>query len=403
MKIKEIFVAILVLSLGTLLWCNSLQDHYKKGKITLKAVEDFGAGNDWEELFYDPYKDMTIAPDGSIFVVNDRTNNIFKFSNKGRLLLKFGRQGKGPSDFDGPDDPSILDNKYLVIGEHASNRRFSIWDFNGKCVRVARTTTSVFYLTAIRDNRVAYYYYSQNPEKKNDFQSIVTIIIKDTLSGPEKVLEKITLPDRSWIKTGKHGAANYGNFFGEVFLAQTSDGNLAVGISNQPKIRIFSPNGNVIRSFDLHITPVTVTSKYIKDFEYNTKMELQKDIENASNSATREAYTRLKTSFASFDLSNIFDKYLPLYNEILVDSEGNFLVFKFTECQKDCDPVFQVYSKDGEYICETVLDRGKYDVVIDPRFRKICFTSDGIYGLFMEKGDEDEVLKLIKSNYPPCP
>ena len=83
----------------------------------------------------------------------------------------------------------------------------------------------------------------------------------------------------------------------------------------------------------------------------------------------------------------------------MVDSEGNFLIFKFTECQTDCAPIFQVYSKEGKFICETTLDTGIYDVKIDRRFRKLRFTKDGIFGLVMEKGDEDEILKLIKSNY----
>ncbi|MCP5053351.1 MAG: hypothetical protein GY940_39670, partial [bacterium] len=85
------------------------------------------------------------------------------------------------------------------------------------------------------------------------------------------------------------------------------------------------------------------------------------------------------------------------------DSEGNFLVFKYTRCQKNCTPVFQVYSKEGKFICETQLDSGKYDLEIDGRFRKLRFTGDGIFGLLMEKGDEDEIYRLIKSNYPPAP
>jgi hypothetical protein len=65
--------------------------------------------------------------------------------------------------------------------------------------------------------------------------------------------------------------------------------------------------------------------------------------------------------------------------------------------------VFQVYSKEGKFICETQLDRGKYELEIDRRFKKICFTSDGIFALLMERGDEDEILRLVKSTYFPAP
>ena len=106
-----------------------------------------------------------------------------------------------------------------------------------------------------------------------------------------------------------------------------------------------------------------------------------------------------KRKLKNFDFSTIFGKNLPLYKEIIIDSEGNFLVFKFTECQKNCNPIFQVYSKEGKYVCETQLDLGKYELEIDRRFRKIRFTSQGIFALLTEKGDEDEILKLVKSNY----
>ncbi len=152
---KKLLIAVLVLlSIGNGLWCD-LQEHYKKGEIVLKGVEGFGEGNDWEDLFYDPYKDIIVAPDGSIFVANSRTHNVFKFDKQGRLVKRFGRRGRGPGDFIGPGDLTIVENKYLVVGENVGNRRFSLWDLNGKYIKVVNAQTGVFQLTALRDNGVA--------------------------------------------------------------------------------------------------------------------------------------------------------------------------------------------------------------------------------------------------------
>jgi len=399
---KKILIAVLVLSMGYWLWCD-LQEHYKKGEIVLKGVKEFGQGNDWEELFYDPYKDMVVAPDGSIFVANDRKHNIFKFDKQGKLVKTFGRRGNGPGDFVHPGELTILDKKYLVVGEYASNRRFSLWDLNGKCIKVVRTKTSIFQLTALRDNRVAYYYYNQYAQEKNDYQSTVSIIIKDFAGGTEKIMKQVTLLNRSSIKLGQRGSVTYGNFFAEVYLAQTIEGNLAIGISNQPHIDIFTPTGESIHSFDLKMAPIPVSKTYIKEFKDNVMAELKKKDETTMDSSRRYSHNRVKKALKTFDFSNLFDKYLPLYKEILVDSEGNFLVFKFTECRKNCTPLFQVYSKEGTFICETKLNKGKYELEIDRRFRKIRFTSEGVFGLLMNRGDEDEILRLVKSNYPPAP
>ncbi len=399
---KKILIVVLVLLIGNWLWCD-LQDHYKKGTIVLIGAAGFGEGNDWEGLFYDPYKDMVVAPDGSIFVANSRTHDVFKFDKQGKLIKKFGREGNGPGDFLYPGDLSILDKKYLLVGEYASNRRFSLWDLEGKYIKVVKTNTNIFSLTALRDNRAAYYFFSQHPEKWNGFHSTYSIIIKDIGSGKEKVIQKITLLDRSSITVEKNICTEKGNFFGEVYLAQTIDGNLAIGISNQPKIKIYSPDGDMIHSFDLKIEPVAVTKKYLKEFRDNVMAELKKRGERNMNATEKFWYELDKKTFNKFDFSTIFDQYLPLYKEILEDSEGNFLVFKFTECQQNCNPLFQVYSKEGKFICETRLDRGKYELEIDPRFRTIRFTSQGIFALLMERWDEDEILRLVKSNYLPVP
>jgi len=402
MKNKSILFAIVILILGTCLWCD-LQLHYKKGKILLKGVEWFGNGCDWEELIYDPYKDMAVAPDGSIFVVNGKIHNVFKFDRNGKFLKKFGNRGSGPGDFVHPDDLSILDNKYLVIGEYAINRRFSLWDFNGNCVKVVKTGTSIFNLTALRDNRVAYYYYCQNAEKKNGFQSTIAIIIKDIGSNKEKILEKITLLDRSEIILEQNSSTGLGNFFGEVYLSQTIDGDLAVGVSNRPRIDIFAPTGEKIRSFQLEMVPIPASKTFIKEFRDNVLAEYYgKDVQGMDRTEKYWHELFLK-KFRTFDFSTIFDHYLPFYKEILIDSEGNFLVFKFGECLKACNPVFQVYSKTGAYVCETLLEKGAYEFEIDRRFKNICFTSSGIFGIFMKRGDEDEAFAMVKSIYPPLP
>jgi len=398
---KVLLVTVLMLMLSTGLWAD-LQSHYQKGRIILKAVEDFGQGNDWESLFFDPYKDMVVAPDGSIFIANINKDNIYQFDPQGKLLKTFGRRGNGPGDFIGPGDLSILDGKSLVVSEYASNRRFSLWDLNGNYKQIVRTQNSVFYLTALRNNHAAFYYINQGAEKKNGYQSVISIILKNITTGNETLVKKITLFDRSHIILGNFASVCLGNFFSEVFLVQTIEGNLALGISNQPHIEIFSPAGEKIRTFDLKIEPVVVDDKYIMEFRGQVMADLKKRGERPMNRTERFWYEMDKKTFKHFDFSTIFAKHLPLYKEIMVDAEGNFLVFKYNECQKDCTPVFQVYSNEGKFICETQLDGGIYDLEIDRRFKKLYFAKEGIYAIVQEKGDEDEILRLIKSYYSPA-
>ena len=389
----------MVLMLSGRLPGGDLHNHYKKGTVTLKGLNDFGKTNDWESLFYDPYKEMAIAPDGSFFVANNRQHNIYKFDKNGNFIKKFGQKGEGPGDVYHPGDPTILDNKYLVVGEYASRRRITIWDLDGNCKKVVKTNKFPFHTTSLKENTVAYITIRQHAEEKNGYQSRIQVIVKDIDTGVEKTIQEITLLEQSEIITGEHTSTSIGNFIGEVFLAKTIDGNLAVGVSNQPRVKIFSPSGVVVLSFDLKIDPIPVDAAYIKKFRDHTIAELYSKDESSMNRDEKYWHELDKKAFKSFDFSTIFDKHLPLYYEILVDGDGNFLVFKYSDCLKNCKTYFQVYSPKGEFICETELDKGIFDFEIDRRFKNICFTTEGIFGLFMNKGDEEEVLRLIKSNY----
>ena len=82
----------------------------------------------------------------------------------------------------------------------------------------------------------------------------------------------------------------------------------------------------------------------------------------------REFVRWLKT--ASFD--PLFPEYYPYYRELMTDSEGNILIFKFRlPWDKESPNIFQVYSPEGEFVCETSIVNNKYKLEIDQRFRRI--------------------------------
>ncbi len=395
---KTILILIVLALMSGLLW-SDLHEHYKKGTIKLKNTGDFGKDTDWADYFHTPYNEVIISHDGSIFAVCSRRNCIYKFDKKGGFIKKFGQRGQGPSDMIFPGDPTILDKKYIVVGEYASYKRIDIWDLEGNFVKLIRTKKSNLGTVALKENKIAYMATNQHAEKKNGYKRISQVIIKDINSGKEKVIREITLLDRHSIEVGKHISIGVGNFIGQVILAQTIEGNLAVGVSNQPEIKIYSPKGKEINSFSLKITPIPVSKDFIAKIKNYRLAELEKDGKETMNRTKKFWYEQRMKAIPNFDFSKLFTTHLPLYDEILVDDEGNFLVFKFSECITECKPKFQVYSKTGEFVCETELDTGIYDVFIDTRFKTLRFTTDGIIGYAMEKGDQEEIYKLFKSNY----
>jgi hypothetical protein len=388
---KKILLCVFIQIVITSLAAPNLVDIYKKGTIKVIPSPGFGKGTDWESLFYDNFKDMAVAEDGSIFVSNGRQHNIFKFNTSGTNIGTYGRKGEGPGDLYSPGNLSILDGRYLVICDYPLKRKISIFDFSGKCTRVLKTNHSVFFPIALKKNKIAYIHhkYINTGNILWPGKSKKTIFIKDTVTGKEFPVISREFVEKNFVTIGRIMYSITDNSeTGELFINRTLDGNLLVGSSNTPDIHIYSPEGKLLHSFLLQIKPIPVNKEYLKKF---------KDFFMADKRNERPAMsTYLINKFDKLSFKDYFAPYLPFYREILVDEEGNILIFKTSDCFENCTEVFQVYSPEGKFICETTIDKGDFDFKIDRRGKNIVFMKNAIYGLFQLKDSEDISLRLVK-------
>jgi len=387
---KKLILQFLIFGFTFSMLHGSLIDVYKKGTVKIVASQDFGIGQDWETIFYDLNKKMVIAPDGSIFVSNSRQHNIFKFDRNGKKIMQFSQKGRGPGDCVYPGDMDILDGKYLTLDEYPLDFKISIFDFSGKCIKVLKTQNSVFDHCAIKNNKIAYITWKQT---KSPNQSERRVIIKDVLTGVEKTVFSATVYMAAFIEIDKSFVVgiNPGEKASNVFIRQTIDGNLLVGVSNSPEIRIFSPGGKLIKSFSLNINPVPVTSDFIKRYKDANIKEMEEE-EAQKPSGDK----RIINAYKKYDFAKLFEKNFPYYGNIHVDGEGNILFFKNMDCIDHCPAVFQVYSPEGKYICECRVDEGSFEL---SSISNIKFTSHGIYTLCQVKGSDDISLRLVKVKF----
>ena len=93
----------------------------------------------------------------------------------------------------------------------------------------------------------------------------------------------------------------------------------------------------------------------------------------------------------------MFEETLPVYLKFLVDEEGNLLVFRRTECLgEDCPLFVQVYSSGGEFICETELVEGSFNLTVDSRIKNMCFTDLGLIAMVEVKDAPEFELRVIR-------
>ena len=161
-----VFILILSLSLSS-----SLLDIYKSGKLKLVPDPNFGKGTEWDIYFPQGIHDIAFAKDGSFFATglgNKACHCVYKFDKNGKFIKKIGRKGRGPGDLYGPGDLSILDNKYLLVGEYPSTRRISVFDLNGNFVKIIKTRESVFDVVGLKNNIVAIHTTNYKSSKSYD-------------------------------------------------------------------------------------------------------------------------------------------------------------------------------------------------------------------------------------------
>jgi len=261
---------------------------------------------------------------------------------------------------------------------------------SGKFVKIVKTKTSPFQPIALKNNKIAYisYQYS-NPNKIEKIKSRKELIyIKDIHSGIEKIVAEIETIQRFTIVDKVSLGISYSDF---VMISSTLDNNLLVCSTNRDYIVIFDENGKQIKTIPLKLKPVPVTNSFIG----KVKERLLADLEKNEPEKTRTVILKL---YRNAPFSDFFGSTLPLYSWLCVDSDGNILIFKQKTEPGNKDDFFQVYSPDGNFICETQIKWGMYYPANLSRGNGFYFTKNGIIGIFESDTEDDTLYKLIKLN-----
>ncbi len=362
----KILAAVLAIGLGAPGPASDLASAYRSGRLTLAPDPDFAKGADWEQLFTTKPRSLAVAPDGSVFVANDRDHDIRKFSPEGKLVKTFGKHGQGPGDLQFPSDLSILDGAFLVVGEYLAARRISVFKLDGTFHALFKTSGPPASPTALRDGKIAYIAQTGTLEPRGDsFVDVQMnrVMILDTATGRERQVALI----KTSINTPRDG---------EVKIGRSADSDLLVGHTIRPELEVFGSDGLKKGVLRLDIVPLPVTKKIAE--AHQVKMVMN-----------RKPFT--------LPMGDV----LPYYCDFTIDGEGNILIFKMNEDPKTGPVVFQVYAPGGKLLCETELDRGGFDFPLDRFLRpRLAFTSRGVYGIFPLRGDELETPRLFRVRLP---
>lgn len=404
MRLLFILIIMLTISIPSVLlhptdWPTLL----KRGTLTVKPDVSYAKGVNWEDYLLDFRRDLCLDPGNNLFMADAYNHHIYKFSPDGKLLKTFGQKGQGPGDFVNPSDIGLFSGKFLLVGEYATNRRMSVFDRNGAFIRMIRTKSAVFSPTPVNDNVVAYYYFTYaledrkgaaNPHKKGFNRA--HIVLKDLKTEKEKEVTSLDVSNSDQLMIGNHYMFSLGySYKGSAHLKGDSKGNLYVGHSGAPDIRIYSPKGDLLKTFKLNIPPIKVTADYISK---HREAEIRSFRENPSSKKS-PMYKEILNKLESHPFESFFAEYYPYYHMILNGPDGGLIFVLFgnpSEGKRFIE--FQSYSPMGDFQGQFRLDTGDYGISTDPRFIHLAFGNEAMCAICSTPEDEEE-LKLIKILY----
>ena len=329
---KKVFIVLFLLLFCFLFSYANLIDIYKKGKIKLVPDPNFGKGTAWDMYFPQGIMDIAFTKDGSFFATglgNKAGHCVYKFDNNGKFIKKFGRKGRGPGDLYAPGDLSILDNKYLLIGEDALSRRISAFDLRGKFIRKIKTSCSIYDVVGLKNGNFAIF--CRKYVKLNEF-----LIYKRDINSNNK---KYVI---SFSEKARHCSVKAPKYYGNVFIRGMKNGEFLVGFNNLNKMNIYNFKGVKVKSFNINIKKTKIT-KEMKDNFYKIMEEAAKK---------HPFYKRVIKKMHSMD---IFPEYAPYYENLIIDSDNNILVFYHNGHKKVRRLGFKVYSEEGKYFTDSEI------------------------------------------------
>ena len=397
-------------------YSQNLAEVYKKAVVYLQEDASFGIKNKPEELFYDidarreegedgKNKAIVVAPDGSIFMSHRSRHSITKFDRNGNLVKHFGKKGGKESDFVYmPYVVGILSGKYLATS--AVDGRMLFFNLNGEWVKTITLDYMPLDNAMLANNKFAILGHTSWETKIRRF-----VAIKEFNTGDEKIIwdhfESKETKNRIQTKTPSGGITTWSLPFSHPSYTQprllaTPDGNLALVFPTNGEIKIYSPEGKLLKSFmvstgeRLTITQEEREAYYDKALEYVKSME--KELETAKGQQKENlelAINQFKQQVNKYLDPAYYPEELPEISQAMFDSDDNLLVFAFTKESTENKFVFYSYDNLGNKVGQSSFESDTYELNFSDS--KFVFFNGDIIGIQTIKDKNTKIpIKLVK-------
>jgi hypothetical protein len=288
----------LVIAAALLGICQPLFPAIPESQIAIKLGPPREVGR--QELLFGSIASVCEDNQGNFYVLDQREQTVFKFSPDGRLLLKFGRKGQGPGDFQSPGqivftsggELAVLEDLYYVSFHKTDGTFIRRLNLNGRL--------GLGYVGPDR-----FYGWEWRPEGQQQLLVDARNTLLETFHAIARDRFSALLPD----ETGRVVMFNYSHeAYVPQFLYAHGGGLSAIGISDRYEIALLDERGQAVRTIRRDVGAQKISGKerdflerglrdFVKTKNWPDKVarELGRKIPNAKNivSAVRISPTRV--------------------------------------------------------------------------------------------------------------
>lgn len=419
------FTLLIVAFLAPALNAQSLADLYKSNEIRLTPDPTYAANADWPAIFHDyehkdngrstgENKSLVVAPDGSLFVSHRTRHALSRFDPQGRYSGDFGKKGgKSQADFIYmPSVQGIMDGKYVYTT--AVDGRMHFFDLKGNWFKTLKLSYMPLHSVPLKGGKIAVLGYV--PYKGS--QARIMVALLNVADGKEKIIRSELQPyatqkkiviDPYFYKDENGKEQRIGNWittslpmtdpsFYRLRMEVNKSGNLVTANPATGEIITYDPNGKIISQFTTELTAEKITAEDREEYYQKALEHLKKLEKDAESIAQHKEYwnhylAQYRQQLSKFrDPANYPDQ-LPEFSELIIDSDDNLLLFRFTREKGSNQFDVYTFSNQGKKIGTSRFTAGGYQLRITPSaFR---FHKGSIYALTKDKNN---VLKIEKFN-----
>lgn len=289
-------------------------------KISLREEFSIGKGKKEEEMFSE-LTFFAIDSKGQIYVLDSKESAVKVFDAQGKYLRSFGKKGQGPGEMNQPVGIQVTPSGEIVV-EDIMNQRLVYFSAEGNFLKTVSTAKVLGLSGIVFDSKGNIFARQFSMAEKR----LIWEVKKYTPDlSPLYTIDSVDFPNPL------EGKINPFRFISILYELSNND-YLFYGNTKDYDIRVFSPDGKLVR-------------KILKD--YNPMKITEED--------KRDILSKIPDVGFGVKDRIVFPDYYPPYQLFSVDEEGRLIVRTNEKGKTKGEYYYDVFDPEGKYIAKILL------------------------------------------------